>query len=74
MLGKLLDLSQLRDPEDGTLNGHGEVIDNSLPVTLVPVFDPLELMEQEFGGGIPNARVMISNVTIPQALTSRSVI
>lgn len=28
----------------------------------------LDLMEQEFDGGIPNARVMIENVTIPEAL------
>ncbi len=28
----------------------------------------LEIMEQEFSGGIPNTRVMIHNVTIPQAL------
>lgn len=28
----------------------------------------LELMENEFDGGIPNARVMVKNVTIPQAL------
>lgn len=28
----------------------------------------LEIMEQEFDGGIPNTRVMIRNVTIPQAL------
>ena len=28
----------------------------------------LEVMEQEFSGGIPNARVMIHDVTIPEAL------
>ena len=28
----------------------------------------LDLMEQEFGGGVPNARVMVENVTIPEAL------
>ena len=28
----------------------------------------LELMEEEFEGGIPNARVMIKNLTIPEAL------
>ncbi len=28
----------------------------------------LDLMEQEFTGGIPNARVMVQDVTIPQAL------
>lgn len=28
----------------------------------------LELMGQEYGGGIPNARVMVKNVTVPQAL------
>lgn len=28
----------------------------------------LELMENEFEGGIPNARVMIRDVTIPEAL------
>ncbi len=29
----------------------------------------LEIMEQEFEGGIPNARVMLKNVTVPQALS-----
>ena len=28
----------------------------------------INILEQEFEGGIPNARVMVSNVTIPQAL------
>lgn len=28
----------------------------------------LEVMEKEFDGGIPNARVMLKNVTVPQAL------
>ena len=28
----------------------------------------LELMQEEFAGGIPNARIMISDVTIPEAL------
>lgn len=28
----------------------------------------MELLAQEFGGGVPNARVMLKNVTIPQAL------
>jgi len=28
----------------------------------------LEVMEEEFGSGIPNARVMIQNVTVPEAL------
>lgn len=28
----------------------------------------IEIMEQEFTGGIPNARVMIKNITIPEAL------
>ena len=28
----------------------------------------IEVMEKEFGGGIPNARVMVSNVTIPEAM------
>lgn len=28
----------------------------------------LELMQQEFDGGIPNARVMVRNITIPEAL------
>ena len=28
----------------------------------------LDLMEEEFEGGIPNARVMVENVTIPEAL------
>lgn len=28
----------------------------------------LEVMEEEFEGGIPNARVMVKNVTIPEAL------
>lgn len=31
----------------------------------------LDLMEDEFEGGIPNARVMISNVTIPEALACK---
>ena len=31
----------------------------------------LEIMEAEFSGGIPNARVLIKNVTIPQALANR---
>lgn len=28
----------------------------------------LDLMEQEFDGGVPNARVMLKNVTLPEAL------
>ena len=28
----------------------------------------LDLMDEEFGGGIPNARVMVKDVTIPEAL------
>ena len=28
----------------------------------------LDLMEKEYDGGIPNARVMVQNVTVPQAL------
>ena len=28
----------------------------------------LDLMEQEYDGGIPNARVMVQNVTVPEAL------
>ena len=28
----------------------------------------LDLMDQEYDGGIPNARVMVQNVTVPQAL------
>jgi len=28
----------------------------------------IDVMEQEFDGGIPNARVMLKNVTVPQAL------
>ncbi len=28
----------------------------------------LDLMDQEYSGGIPNARVMVENVTVPQAL------
>lgn len=28
----------------------------------------LDVMEEEFGGGIPNARVLVKDVTIPQAL------
>lgn len=28
----------------------------------------LDVMEKEFDGGIPNARVMINNVTVPEAL------
>ena len=33
-----------------------------------PSTTSLEVMEKEFSGGIPNARVMIKNVTIPEAL------
>ena len=33
-----------------------------------PSTNSLELMQQEFAGGIPNARVMVRDVTIPQAL------
>lgn len=32
----------------------------------------LDLMEKEFDGGVPNARVMIKNTTIPQALKYKS--
>lgn len=32
----------------------------------------LELMREEFGGGIPNARVMIRDVSIPEALEYKS--
>ncbi|MDU3723903.1 MAG: hypothetical protein E7G24_11985, partial [Clostridium celatum] len=28
----------------------------------------LEVMEEEFGSGIPNARVMVSDISIPKAL------
>lgn len=28
----------------------------------------LDLMDEEFDGGVPNARVMVANVTIPEAL------
>lgn len=28
----------------------------------------LEVMEDEFGGGVPNARVMVSDITIPEAI------
>ncbi|MDF2541721.1 MAG: hypothetical protein K0S47_1439 [Herbinix sp.] len=31
----------------------------------------LNVMEEEFGSGIPNARVMITNVTVPEALTMK---
>lgn len=34
----------------------------------------LEIMEAEFSGGIPNARVLIKNVTIPQALEYKEMI
>lgn len=33
-----------------------------------PSTQAIRIMEDEFGGGIPNARVMISDVTIPEAL------
>ena len=33
-----------------------------------PSTQALDLMEQEYSGGIPNARVMVQNVSIPQAL------
>ncbi len=29
----------------------------------------LDLMDEEFDGGVPNARVMVKNVTVPQALS-----
>lgn len=32
----------------------------------------LDLMDKEFGGGIPNARVMVKDVTIPEALEYKS--
>ena len=32
----------------------------------------IELLETEFSGGIPNARVMVTNVTVPQALEYKS--
>lgn len=32
----------------------------------------LEVMSEEFGGGIPNARIMLKNVTIPEALEYKS--
>ena len=28
----------------------------------------LNLMDEEFAGGVPNARVMVKNVTVPEAL------
>lgn len=28
----------------------------------------LDLMDQEFDGGVPNARVMVADVTVPEAL------
>ena len=31
----------------------------------------LEVMEREFDGGIPNARVMLKNVSVPRALEFR---
>ncbi len=36
-----------------------------------PSTQALDLMEQEYDGGIPNARVMVQNVSIPQALEYR---
>ena len=32
----------------------------------------LELMESEFEGGIPNARVMVRDVTVPEALKCKA--
>jgi len=32
----------------------------------------LDVMSEEFGGGIPNARIMLKNVTIPEALDYKS--
>ncbi|MGN1417579.1 MAG: MMPL family transporter, partial [Oscillospiraceae bacterium] len=34
----------------------------------------LDVMEQEFDGGIPNARIMIKNVSVPQALDYKEMI
>ena len=32
----------------------------------------LDVMSEEFGGGIPNVRIMLKNVTIPEALDYKS--
>ena len=36
-----------------------------------PSTQALNLMEQEYDGGIPNARVMVKDITVPQALNYR---
>ncbi len=41
-------------------------INDYLPKT-APSTMAIDLMEEEFSGGIPNARVMVKNVTIPEA-------
>ncbi len=34
----------------------------------------LEVMEEEFGGGIPNARVLVEDVTVPEALKYKTLL
>lgn len=34
----------------------------------------LEVMEEEFGGGIPNARVLVEDVTVPEALEYKTLL
>ncbi|MCC8120929.1 MAG: MMPL family transporter [Oscillospiraceae bacterium] len=34
----------------------------------------LEVMEEEFGGGIPNARVLVEDVTVPEALEYKALL
>ena len=50
----------------GLVSVNYEIADYLPPGTASTV--SLELLGQEFGGGVPNARVMLRNVTIPEAL------
>ena len=50
----------------GLVSVNYEIADYLPPGTASTV--SLELLNQEFGGGVPNARVMLRNVTIPEAM------
>ena len=50
----------------GLVSVNYEIADYLPPGTASTV--SLELLNQEFGGGVPNARVMLRDVTIPEAL------
>lgn len=51
---------------NGLVSVNYEIADYLPPGTASTV--SLELLNQEFGGGVPNARVMLRNVTIPEAM------